>query len=308
MQGWFPSAGRPVAAIFVDIDPALADFNIHPAKREVRFRDPGAIHHAVSSTLRDFMRRRGVAAAERGGTLLKPEPALPLGGSYPTMVRKSDSGQMAMEALLDKPPDFAPLPGRTGQMADESFPDSGGAARVRYVGRLFELFILVERGSTLYIIDQHAAHERIIFDGLKGAPVPRQELLVPLAFRTDSTADDAFLEAYREDLGVLGILVERDRDRTWRVHALPAAWRISDGETVKAILDLRTAGENMAERWLATLACHAAVRDGDPLDAAAALTLAKAALALPVPRCPHGRPLWSELNREDLLRAVRRIE
>jgi len=308
VQGWFPNAGRPVAAIFVDIDPALADFNIHPAKREVRFRDPGAIHHAISSTLRDFMRRRGLATAERSPSARAPEPALPLDAAYPAMGRESASGQMAMEALLEKPPDFAPLPGRTGLPADKAFPDSGGVAAVRYIGRLFELFILVERGSTLYIIDQHAAHERIIFDGLKGAPIPRQELLVPLAFRTDSAADDAFLEAYREDLAVLGILLERDRDRTWRVLALPAAWRISDNETVKAILELRTAGENMAERWLATLACHAAVRDGDPLDSASALALAEAALALPVPRCPHGRPVWSELSRDDLLRAVRRIE
>ncbi len=308
VQGWFPAASHPVAAVYVDIDPALADFNIHPAKREVRFRDPGAIHHAVSSSLRDFMRHRGVAAADPGRNPVVPGQARAGEFAYPVSGPSGVSGQMAMEALLDQPPDFAPRPGRNPPTDPPPVPADGDDAPIRYIGRLFELFILVERGATLYIIDQHAAHERILFDRLRGAPIPRQELLVPLSFRTDSAADDDFLAAYREDLASLGVQVERDGERGWRIDALPAAWRTDDGETVSAILELRGAGENLAERWLATMACHSAVRDGDPLDSEAALNLARAALALPVPRCPHGRPVWSELSRDDLLRAVRRIE
>ena len=64
----------------------------------------------------------------------------------------------------------------------------------------------------------------------------------------------------------------------------------------------------MAERWAATLSCRQAVKDGDYLDGAASLALAEAALALPAPRCPHGRPVWKEITREELFRAVRRIE
>jgi DNA mismatch repair protein MutL len=78
-------------------------------------------------------------------------------------------------------------------------------------------------------------------------------------------------------------------------------------ETVTEILKLKAAGENMAERWAATLSCHGAIKDGDYLDDTAALALAEAALKLPLPRCPHGRPIWTELSREELFRAVRRL-
>jgi DNA mismatch repair protein MutL len=81
---------------------------------------------------------------------------------------------------------------------------------------------------------------------------------------------------------------------------------MGDAETIQEILALRTANENIAERWAATLCCHQAVRDGDYLDDATALALAEQALALPVPRCPHGRPIWTEITRDALHRAVRR--
>jgi DNA mismatch repair protein MutL len=75
---------------------------------------------------------------------------------------------------------------------------------------------------------------------------------------------------------------------------------------VEEILKLRTAKENIAEHWAATLSCHSAVKDGDYLDDGAALELAEAALALPIPRCPHGRPIWVEITRDYLFRLVQR--
>jgi DNA mismatch repair protein MutL len=81
---------------------------------------------------------------------------------------------------------------------------------------------------------------------------------------------------------------------------------LGDGETVEEILKLKTAGKNIAEHWAATLACHGAIKDGDYLDDTAAQELIEAALALKVPRCPHGRPLWVEVSREDLFRGVQR--
>jgi len=81
---------------------------------------------------------------------------------------------------------------------------------------------------------------------------------------------------------------------------------LPDAQTVKEILGLREAGENIAERWAATMSCHQAIRDGDHLDDATALALAKEALMLPQPRCPHGRPIWTEVSKEALYKAVRR--
>jgi DNA mismatch repair protein MutL len=232
------------------------------------------------------------------------------------------AGALAVEALLEKPPDFAPMPGRgaggtagLGPPRAGALPGGAGTAaeaappvygELRYTGRAFGLFILVEAGEKLYIIDQHAAHERILYDRLLSRPIPAQELLVPIPFSAESDEEDRFLETRREDLGRLAVRIERD-GTGWSIEALPADWRLGDAETVKAILSLREAGENMAERWAATLCCHSAVRDGDYLDDEAAMSLAEEALRLPDPHCPHGRPVWTEISREALYRAVRRV-
>ena len=308
-QGWFPNGTHPVGAVYLDIDPALADFNIHPAKREARFRDPGAIHHAISSGLRDFCRRLNL---------------------------KSDVGRLAGEALVEARAETIPLPGileektgssnfarhtagvigtsiYTGANAVAEKPaayDAGPVKReaqgeARYAGKAFGLFLLAEWGDKLFIIDQHAAHERILYDRFLSGNIPAQELLVPLVFTTESTDDDSFIEAKRMELARLAIVVERDGG-SWRVDSLPANWKLSDSETVREILDLRNAGANIAERWAAVLCCHQAVRDGDYLDDATAMDLVREALALPDPHCPHGRPVWTEISREALCRAVRR--
>jgi DNA mismatch repair protein MutL len=242
---------------------------------------------------------------------------------------------MALDALLEKPPVFTPLPGRravdysdigpvdigpanirsdAGGMAAESSPVYGGSdtvVKLRFVGRIFKLFLLAELGDRLFFIDQHAAHERILYEKFLGKPIPTQELLVPIPFSTESADDDRFLAAHREEFTKLGIVITAERDGGWIIEALPAGWQLGDGETVEEILTLRTAGKNIAEHWAATLACHGAIKDGDYLDDTAARELAEAALALSdrgsaVPRCPHGRPLWVEISREDLFRGVQR--
>ncbi|MDR3138132.1 MAG: DNA mismatch repair endonuclease MutL [Treponema sp.] len=347
LQGWFPNGTHPLGGIYLEIEPKLADFNIHPAKREVRFADPGAIHHRISSALLDFTRRRNTFLAGEG---YQREPAAapgprtpefpggnfrigPGSGSPGFYDRREAPGtyqhSLAMEALLNHPPHFAPLPGRggngTGGMAAENTPpyrasfegdpsgdvpsggtgpENGGPSPV-YAGRLFGLFILMEWGDRAFIIDQHAAHERVLFDAFLSKPIPRQELLIAIPFTTESGEEDQFLTKHREELAKLGIVIEKE-DNTWRIESLPAAWRTGDTETVAEILNLRFAGENMAERWAATLSCHAAVKDGDYLDDTAALALGEAALKLPVPRCPHGRPVWVEICREELFRQVKR--
>jgi DNA mismatch repair protein MutL len=213
-----------------------------------------------------------------------------------------------MEALREKPAACAPLPVFSTPGADFS----GGVreeapvyGEPRYAGRAFGVFIFIEWGDRLFIIDQHAAHERILYNRFLAEPVPKQELLAPIPFTTESGDDDRFLEAKREDLLRLGVEIGRDGDG-WLITALPAGWRLNDAQTVQEILELRKAGENIAERWAATLCCHQAVRDGDYLDEKSAFDLAREALNLSDPHCPHGRPVWTEISREALFKAVRR--
>ena len=305
-QGWFPNGTHPVGAVYVDIDPALADFNIHPAKREARFRDPGAIHRAISAGLRDFLRSLGLrGAAERGTRVAEDGNAL---------------AERALDAHLPGIDEPGPPPARANPAAAPFDAQSVAAAvsaaqgpaerapaygEPRYAGRAFGLFLLAEWGDRLFIIDQHAAHERILYDRFMAGGIPAQELLVPLSFAAESAEDDGFIEAMRGDLAKLALVIERDGDG-WRVDALPAGWKMGDSETVRQILELRESGSNAAERWAAVCCCRQAVRDGDYLDDATAEGLAREALALPDPRCPHGRPIWTEISREALFRAVRR--
>jgi len=305
-QGWFPNGTHPLGAVYVDIDPSLADFNIHPAKREARFRDPAAIHHAVSEGLRNFCRRLNLKS---GMSMENSRHA------------NTDGGTLALEALATKASVLAPAPFMTKAVTEAAVPfgtpgiadiSAGIVAEkppaydeVRYAGRAFGLFLLAERGDRLFIIDQHAAHERILYDRFVNGNIPGQELLVPLFFTTESAEEDRFIEARQGELARLAIVIERDGDG-WRIDSLPANWKLSDGETVREILELRNAGVNIVERWAAVLCCHQAVRDGDYLDDATATSLIKEALALPDPHCPHGRPVWTDISREALCRAVRR--
>jgi DNA mismatch repair protein MutL len=328
-QGWFPNGTHPVGAVYIDIDPSLADFNIHPAKREVRFKDAGAIHHSITTMLRHFLHHSNLADQTAQLDLYSlpyrsPTPAVS-GGHF--LTNAVNTASMAMEALLENPPAFVPLPGRrpvdyadvTGtdesagmaaQGAAEPRPVYGGSDNVvkpRLAGRIFKLFILAELGDRLFIIDQHAAHERILYDRFLNKPIPTQELLVPILFSTESEDDDLFLASKLGELKKLGIVINSDSDGTWIIEALPSGWALGDGETVEEILKLKTAGGNMAEHWAATLSCHSAIKDGDYLDDTAALELAGAALELKIPRCPHGRPLWVEVSREDLFHGVQRV-
>jgi DNA mismatch repair protein MutL len=312
-QGWFPNGTHPIGAVYVDIDPALADFNIHPAKREARFRDPGAVHHAVTSGLKDFCHRLNIKTetphqTERAMPLALEASAPEVPMSPETAVQKAPGGSDYDDLLrlhsnnVTKIDNIDTLKTVVSHVAAETAPVYG---EPRYAGKVFGIFLLIEWGDKLFIIDQHAAHERILYDRFLAAPIPQQELLIPLVFTTESADDNDFLATKKEELAKLAIVIEKDADR-WRIDALPEGWRLSDCETVQAILSLRNAGENIGERWAATLCCHQAVRDGDHLDDATALALAKEALDLPDPHCPHGRPVWTEISREALCRAVRR--
>ncbi|MCL2264480.1 MAG: DNA mismatch repair endonuclease MutL [Treponema sp.] len=326
-QGWFPNGVHPVGAVFVDIDPSLADFNIHPAKREVRFRDPGAIHHVVSGGVKEFFHKLYLRESKKDAGEFDKELVFEsrewkagnreAGANFENKAghqydRVTNSGLTTRSSF---PAPRSPLPTPLSSIREKFSSINSSREKqfsvneeIKYVGRIFNLFILMECNERLYIIDQHAAHERILFNKFLEEGIPKQELLTPIPFCTESDEEDAFLSEKREELSRLGIDIEKDEGCSWRIDALPADWRMGDTATVKEILELRTAGENIAQRWAATLCCRAAIKDGDYPDDETALTLGKQALNLPDPRCPHGRPIWTEISREALYKAVRRTE
>ena len=343
-QGWFPNGTHPVGAVYVEIDPSLADFNIHPAKREVRFRDPGAIHHVVSGGIKNFFHRKTIAEYSFNEKKLFEEDSRILQRSFPrrdVIPLESEKRRTQRDYKENSSRQDAKTPRENYELrfsnnvfefkqnmndnynnANKNFASFASSrlcensytnepatvyGEARYAGRVFGLFILIEWGEKLYIIDQHAAHERILYNKFLANPIPKQELLSPIPFNTESNEEDSFLETKRDELLRLGIEIKKDENgNSWNIEALPADWRMTDAATVKEILELRMAGENMAHNWAASLCCHAAIKDGDYPDDETAFALGKEALELPDPHCPHGRPVWTEISRKALNKAVKR--
>jgi DNA mismatch repair protein MutL len=308
LSGFFPNNSHPVGAVFIDVDPALADFNIHPAKREIRFADSASIHHAITSALRDHARK---AAFSVGGALAaEAAEAADYAGQQ----------EFALPGEIPYMAPYPPAPKRMEPAVAESKPVFKTAGNIRFIGRALGLFIIVEKNNRLFLIDQHAAHERLLYNRYSSAPITAQELLVAIPFSTSGAEEENFLIQKQDELAKLGIVIKKDDEDDdggalggWRIEALPAGWKSNDGETIQEILSLGADTDNLTRRWAASLACRNAIKDGDWLDDACAYELAEAVLALEdetgrLPRCPHGRPLWKELSREELFKAVRRVE
>jgi DNA mismatch repair protein MutL len=297
LQGAFPNGTHPIGAIFLRIEPSLADFNIHTAKREVRFKDAASIHHSITTNLTAFTH-----------SLLRKNMAVKDRPWYPQY-----SSSLSMEALLDEGvfegggTEAEPIPTETIHLqAPSPAPRPVGQTEALYRGSLYTLFLVMETPEAIYLVDRHAAHERLLFDRYRSERVSGDRLLVPIHFETESAEDEAFLQQKQAEFGERGLELE-GKGGLWEIKALPPGWNLADGETVRAILEIKNAGEDFLRRWAATAACHSAIKDGTVLDNEAAQKLGEEALALDDPHCPHGRPIYLRLSRDYLLRSIRRI-
>lgn len=178
------------------------------------------------------------------------------------------------------------------------------SAGIRFLGQVFGVFLVFELSGRLLILDQHATHERLIFERL-GARAPRmQEMLFPLSF--DVTEDeDARLRRAMEGLRVEGIEVRRVGSRSYEISAIAEDLRPLREESLVELVR-GAGGDQWREAFRATAACRLAIKDGDVVDPVTARELCAQALTLAVPRCPHGRPIWHELSEEALRKLVDR--
>jgi len=317
---YMPGGQHPVAFVFLELDPELVDFNIHPAKREARFRDLPGLHQMITATLREHLSSfdlrarlqpgqsdvRGAesegrfafpgnrpAAVQRPGTASARFPVEKIPGAP---IRSTGGGSVETGQSAAKPEAEAPAADKTGE-----------GTQPLYRGQLFKLFLLVEYGSSLYIVDQHAAHERILFEQLKAARLKSQELLMPI--RLEVGAGEADLIAEKGELFQrLGVRVERSDDGSYEITALPEALISVEEQTlVEALLRERGSVDELVDRVFSLAACRLAVKEGKELDDLTALELIQRAFRLSNARCPHGRPIWFEVTEQQLLWEVGRI-
>ncbi len=301
-EGYVPGGLHPVALVFAQIAPELVDFNVHPAKREARIRILPEIHKAVAAAIKAHLPRYALRAPERAARPFEPEgerwlPLAPGAAAPPAAARarfvEEVLSRQAGEAAAGAPAAAPPVPGEVPPP--------------RYLGQVFGLFLIVEWGQTVYLIDQHAAHERILMDEMLAREKRRQELLLPISF--EASADEARSLAERAPLlERLGIAVERSGAGTWEVTGLPPEFEaVEAGDLVRFLKSFERSPEVLEREIHSLAACRMALKDGDAVDAVTAAELARAALALPDARCPHGRPIWFALKRSELFRLVGRV-
>ena len=172
------------------------------------------------------------------------------------------------------------------------------------------MFLLASVGDSFFIIDQHAAHERILYNRFASSPPPSQKLLIPIYFEVDEGEHDILTQGL-EQFSELGIELEKAGDFRWKISAFPfPGGKLKAGrsgvEPVECIREHITHAREIKKEFFARLACKAAVKEGEILEPSDALTLIRDALSLPEPRCPHGRPLWYRLEKDELFRLVGR--
>lgn len=311
---------HPVAALFLSVDPSQVDVNVHPAKTEVRFRDPGLVRGLVVGAIREALSQTGprssttaagaTIAAFRAGQRPPGASVTPLRPQYPPPGTGRGGGfAEAAQAA------FAPLTAPSAEIAPSTDPDEQDTTRPLGAARaqIHETYILAQTEDGLVIVDQHAAHERLIYERLKQAidkqGVSRQILLIPEV--VEMAADDVErLTARAEDLAACGLVLERFGPGAVVVRETPAMLGTVDADAL--LRDLadelseweRTDGlRERLDRLASTLACHGSVRAGRRLKAEEMNALLREIEATPnASECNHGRPTYIELKLGDIER------
>ena len=307
-QGFFPNGTYPIALVYITIDPKLVDFNIHPAKKEARFYDISDLHHGLSSSLRAFYHNytyqnfvndkpADEPTYERHITYKAPQvhdlrskfmPSSHTSSSY------SDTAALAEQAMQSFSKEFT-----EPQIQSEK-------QTVRYIGPALGTFLLAEKNNSLYIIDQHAVHERILFDKIMNSQGGRQQLLIPYKIRTESKSQDSQLEKLKERLTQIGFETIKKDDGYWEITSIPERWTGTEYDFRSLIFVKNVEPEQIIRSIAAMTACKAAVKDGYVLDDETAARLVEQAFTLEAPHCPHGRPIYTVLSRKQLFELVKR--
>ena len=310
-----------VLALFLDLPPEEVDVNVHPAKTEVRFRDASGVRGFIVSGLRQALasgdkrsaQRPDAAAMGRWQVEPPPESAAALRslfagrdwGSSRVSVREPGRVWHGATGALD-------LPQGRADVAESPAPETAdyplGIAR----GQVARTYVVAEAADGLVIVDQHAAHERLVLERLRAAGAgdklaASQALLIPAVVELDETACDR-LEEEAGALAALGLAIERFGPGAILVRAMPGALSGADPEALLRDLadDLAVHGESLilaerVEHVLATMACHGSVRAGRVLSVAEMNALLREMERTPRSgQCNHGRPTWIKLSMADV--------
>ena len=306
---------HPAYVLFLSLDPALVDVNVHPAKSEVRFRDGQAIHRFAFHVLEKALARPRAASAEP----IAPPPAFPR-VEYPRW--QSNPFQQG-ELQVAQPATFYQtlFSGLRESYAQAGVEQSAPVDALPELGfalaQLSGIYILAQNKNGLVVVDMHAAHERVMYEKLKaaanGAEIASQPLLIPVTFTAD-TLDVATAGEQHEKLREFGLDVGVLSPTALAVRSVPALLKDGDAaELVKSVLaELREFGASrtLTERrneLLSTMACHGAVRANRQLTVPEMNALLRQMERIDrADQCNHGRPTWFQVTIDELDRMFMR--
>ncbi|MFV0409723.1 MAG: DNA mismatch repair endonuclease MutL [Paracoccus sp. (in: a-proteobacteria)] len=314
-----PSGRYPAAVLFIDCDPHFVDVNVHPAKAEVRFREPDLVRGLVVSTLRHNLAGASRRASDTVGTAtlaaFRAEPDAPMTRpAYQMEYRPSAPALRASYAAQAPAFDgFSESPSARFEpvIADEPLPEDAplGAARAQ----VHENYIIAQTGDGMVIVDQHAAHERLVYERLKTLAeangITSQALLIPEIVDLPE-ADAARVLAVADDLAALGLHVEPFGGGAVAVREIPALLgKVNAAALIRDIAD-DLADQGASDRLrarvdavLSSMACHGSVRSGRRMTAEEMNALLREMERTPRSgQCNHGRPTWVKLSLPDIER------
>lgn len=300
---------HPVVALFVEMPPEEVDVNVHPAKAEVRFRDAGMVRGMIVGALRHALAESGhrasttVSAAALGAFRpeMRPAQSYGYGNTAPALSMQQNvfmESQPAPQMRVWQMPEAEPAPTSSHPL---------GAA----VAQLHETYIVAQTEQGIVIVDQHAAHERLVYEQMKQAMshegVRRQSLLIPEVVELEEAQALALL-ARAEELQSLGLVIEGFGGHTLVVRETPALLgEINAAKLLRDLADdLLEFGEVLSlkeklEHICGTMACHGSVRAGRRLTASEMNALLRQMEATPHSgQCNHGRPTYVELKLADI--------
>ena len=304
----------PVTFLFLNLDPAAVDVNVHPAKREVRFRDPTAVREAIVHSVQQTLERGRTKWQEKFRAPIAPLSSAPDKVTVDLKLRSEVTSPEVSQRELPAVAGFV-APGPFLQPHEVSSqrsikPDSN-QQQFQIIGVLNKLYVLMENVNGLVLVDQHAAHERILFEELRRRMeeegVPAQKLLLPHTF--DLPPRDAdWVERNMSILQKMGIGIESFGPNTFKIDSLPAFLNASNPTQFmrKVIDDLKNASTSssamrLGEEIIAKTVCRHAVKANDPLRYPEVEKLIRDLLDCEMPYCcPHGRPTMIQISLTEL--------
>ncbi|MDQ0837761.1 DNA mismatch repair endonuclease MutL [Sphingomonas faeni] len=320
-----PRDRHAVVALFLDIPTDQVDVNVHPAKTEVRFRDPAIVRGLIVSGLRralDAAGHRSQRASESALSMWQPENSSPLGGEEGARPQSGWEGEGTPQRLplesrsygavndsrptfFASPPQARAEPAWTPPPQTTAFPM--GVAR----GQVAKTYIVAEAEDGLVLVDQHAAHERLVLERMRaaliGGTIASQALLIPEVVELDESACDR-LESRAEELSEFGLDLERFGPHAMLVRATPALLGQSDPKGLVtdladelAAFDEALSLKERLDAVAGTMACHGSVRAGRILSVTEMNALLREMEVTPHSgQCNHGRPTWVKLAHGDI--------